>query len=72
MKKNMGITDRVIRVLIAIALALLFFTDIVTGTLGIVLLIVAGVFLITSITGFCGLYTLFGIRTCPMKESPKE
>lgn len=72
MKKNMGVADRVIRILIALAIALLYFMEIITGTLGIVLLIVAGIFLITSITSFCGLYALFGIRTCPMKESKKE
>jgi hypothetical protein len=72
MKKNMGVLDRVIRVLIAFTIAVLYFMEIITGTLGIVLLVVAGVFLITSITSFCGLYTIFGFRTCPMKQSEKE
>ncbi|PLX17136.1 MAG: DUF2892 domain-containing protein [Salinivirgaceae bacterium] len=72
MKKNIGVLDRVIRVLIALTIAVLYFMEIITGTLGIILLVVAGVFLITSITSFCGLYTIFGIRTCPMKEPKKE
>ncbi len=72
MKKNMGTADRIIRVIIAAILVALYFMEVVTGTLGIVLLVVAGIFLITSITSFCGLYTLFGIRTCPMKSNEKQ
>jgi hypothetical protein len=71
MKKNIGVADRIIRILIAIVIAVLFFMEFITGTLGIILLIVAGVFLITSMMGFCGLYKIFGIRTCPAK-APKE
>lgn len=67
MKINMGGADRIIRVLIAIAIAVLYFTNVVTGTLGIILLIVGGVFLLTSVVGFCPLYAPFGIRTCPKK-----
>lgn len=67
MKINMGGADRIIRVLIAIAIAVLYFTQVVTGTLGIILLIVGGVFLLTSVVGFCPLYAPFGIRTCPKK-----
>ena len=72
MKKNMGSADRIIRVIIAAILVALYFMEVVTGTLGIVLLVVAGIFLITSITSFCGLYTLFGIRTCPMESKEKQ
>lgn len=67
MKINMGGADRIIRVLIAVAIAILFFTEVVTGTLGIVLLVVGAVFLLTSVVGFCPLYAPFGIRTCPKK-----
>ena len=63
----MGGADRIIRALIAVAIAVLFFTEVITGTLGIVLLIVGAVFLLTSIVGFCPLYAPFGIRTCPKK-----
>lgn len=67
MKINMGGVDRVLRVLIAVAIAILYFTEVITGTLGSVLLIVGAVFLLTSIVGFCPLYAIFGIRTCPKK-----
>ncbi len=67
MKINMGGADRIIRVLIAVAIAILFFTEVITGTLGIVLLVVGAVFLLTSVVGFCPLYAPFGIRTCPKK-----
>lgn len=61
----MGNTDRTIRILVAIVIAVLFFTNIISGTLGIVLLVLAGVFVLTSLFGFCPLYTLIGISTCP-------
>lgn len=67
MKLNMGGADRVVRALIAVAIAVLYFTNVITGTLGIVLLVVGAVFLLTSIVGFCPLYAPFGIRTCPKK-----
>lgn len=61
----MGNIDKVVRILIAIVIAVLFFTNIISGTLGIVLLILAGVFVLTSLISFCPLYTLVGINTCP-------
>jgi hypothetical protein len=64
MKKNMGSTDKIIRVLIAIVIAILFFTNVISGTLGMVLLVLAGVFVLTSLISFCPLYTLFGANTC--------
>ena len=64
MKKNMGSLDRTIRVLAAIAIVILFAMKIVTGTLGIVLLVVAGVFVLTSLVSFCPLYAPFGLATC--------
>lgn len=68
MKKNMGGADRIIRVIIAAVVTLLFFTNVISGTVGIVLLVLAGVFLLTSIVSFCPLYAPFGISTCPMKD----
>ena len=68
MQQNMGTTDKVIRIVIAALLAVLYFTNVITGTFGTVLLVVAAILLITTITGFCGLYKLFGINTCPIKE----
>ena len=64
MKKNMGIVDRSIRVVLAILFAYLFFSNTVTGTMGIVLLIFGIVFLLTSLVSFCPLYTFVGINTC--------
>ena len=66
MKKNMGNTDRIIRFLLAAVVAVLYFTNIITGTLGIVLLVLAGVFVITSLVSFCPLYALVGLNTCPV------
>jgi hypothetical protein len=71
MKKNMGIADRLVRVLIAAIVAVLYFTGVVTGTLGIVLLVLAGVFVATSLVSFCPLYTLFGLSTCPVSKTDK-
>lgn len=68
MKKNMGTADRIIRVIIAAIIATLYFTNIITGTLGIVLLVLAGVFVLTSLVSFCPLYAPFGLKTCPMKR----
>ena len=68
MKKNMGSIDKVIRLIVAAIVAVLFFTDVISGTLGIVLLVLAGIFVITSLFSFCPLYTIFGLNTCPAKE----
>lgn len=68
MKKNMGNADRIIRVIIAALIAILYFTNVLTGTLGIVLLALAGVFVLTSLISFCPLYAPFGLSTCPMKK----
>jgi hypothetical protein len=68
MKKNMGNTDRVLRVLLAAVFGYLYFAGVVTGTLGVVLAVLGGVFLATSIIGFCPLYSLFGLNTCPVKK----
>lgn len=69
MKKNMGAVDRIIRVVIAVVIAVLYFTNILTGTLGIVLLIIAGVFLLTSLFSFCPLYLPFGLRTTKTEKT---
>jgi len=64
MKKNMGNTDRIIRILLALVFAVLYFTNTVTGTWGIVLLVFAGVFVLTSFVSVCPLYSVFGFSTC--------
>jgi uncharacterized membrane protein YtjA (UPF0391 family) len=68
MKKNMGTTDRIIRTIIAVIAAYLYFGGIVTGTLGIVLVVVAAVFLLTSLVSFCPLYSIVGLNTCSVKK----
>ena len=68
MKKNMGNADRIIRVLIAALFAYLYFSGTVSGTLGLVLVILGGVFVLTSLVGFCPLYTPFGLNTCSTKK----
>jgi hypothetical protein len=64
MKTNMGSADRIIRILLAVVFAALYFTGTVQGTLGIVLLVLGGVFVATSVISFCPLYTLIGMNTC--------
>lgn len=68
MKRNMGTTDRIIRALIAVIVAVLYFTGTISGVLGIVLLALAGVFLLTSFISFCPLYAPFGASTCAVKD----
>ncbi|HMO38606.1 MAG TPA: DUF2892 domain-containing protein [Saprospiraceae bacterium] len=68
MKKNMGGTDRIIRLVVAAAIVGLFFANIISGTLGIVLLVVAGIFVLTSTVSFCPLYSIVGLSTCPVRE----
>ena len=67
MKKNMGSADRILRIIVAAVIAVLFFSNIITGTLGIVLLVVAGIFLLTGFISFCPLYAPFGLSTCKVK-----
>lgn len=64
----MGTADRIFRVIVAAIIATLYFTGTLTGTLGVVLLVLAGVFVATSLVSFCPLYTLVGLSTCPVKE----
>ncbi len=67
MKKNMGQLDRLVRFAIAILVGVLFYTEIISGTLGYVLIALSAVFLITSFISFCPLYTLVGLKTCKVK-----
>ena len=63
MKKNMGAIDKTIRILVAVSIALLYFTNIISGMAAIILLIFAGIFILTSFVSFCPLYLPFGIST---------
>lgn len=64
MKKNMSSADRIIRLIISAILVALYFTDTVTGTWGIVLLVLAGIFTLTTVISWCPIYAVFGMSTC--------
>ncbi len=68
MKQNMGGLDKTIRIAIAIVIAILYFTNTISGTLAIILGIFALVFVLTSFVGFCPLYKPFGINTSKNKK----
>ncbi|MGK0413588.1 MAG: hypothetical protein ACJA1B_001796 [Polaribacter sp.] len=68
MKKNMGSIDKIVRILIAVVIGILFYTNVIAGTLGIILLVVAGIFVATSFISFCPLYAPFGFSTCAIKD----
>jgi hypothetical protein len=63
----MGSTDKLIRYVVAIVLIALYFTNVISGTIGIIALVLAAVFILTSLVSFCPLYTPFGISTCKTK-----
>ena len=65
----MGSADKIIRLIIAAIIGLLYFTGTISGTLGIVLLVLAVIFVLTSFISFCPLYAPFGIRTCSVKQT---
>ena len=72
MKKNIGNTDKLIRLVIALVIAVLYFTNVINGTLAIVLGIVALAMVVTSLLGFCGLYAILGCNTCKVETSVKK
>ncbi|MGA9652129.1 YgaP family membrane protein [Pedobacter sp.] len=63
MRKNMGWLDRSLRILLAVIIGILYFTGVITGTVAIVLLIVAVAFIVTGFISTCPLYLPFGIST---------
>ena len=65
--KNMGTADRIIRFILAAAVAVLYFTKVISGTLAIILGIIAIIFIVTSLVGFCPLYVPLKIKTCKKK-----
>ena len=68
MKKNMGSVDRIIRILVAVVIAILYFTHVLSGPVAIVLLVLAGIFVATSFMSFCPLYFPFGISTIKKEQ----
>lgn len=69
MKKNMGKGDRIIRTILALVMLTLYFTNVISGTTGIILVLLSVVFLLTSIISFCPLYLPVGINTCKKQQS---
>ncbi len=67
MKSNIGTIDKIVRFFIAVVIAILYFINIIHGTTGIILLIVAAVLLISILISFCVLYPILGISTCGKK-----
>jgi len=63
MKLNMSGVDRIIRIIVAIAIGVLYLMDALSGVLGAILMILAVIFILTSAIGFCPLYRLFNIST---------
>ncbi|MGO4821205.1 MULTISPECIES: YgaP family membrane protein [unclassified Flavobacterium] len=64
MKKNMGSTDRIIRITLAAIIAVMYFSNIISGTVALVLGFFGIVFILTSFISFCPLYAPFGFSTC--------
>jgi hypothetical protein len=63
MKANVGTVDKIIRIALAVLVAILYFTNVISGTLGIILLVLAGVFVLTSLVSFCPIWAIFGVNT---------
>lgn len=68
MKLNMSILDRVIRLITGLVIGFLYFTGLISGTAGLIVLIIGIVFFLTSLVGFCPLYSLLRISTCDNKR----
>jgi len=63
MKKNMGVVDKIVRIIVALVIVLLYFTHVINGTVAIIGLVLSGIFILTSFLSFCPLYLPFGIST---------
>lgn len=72
MKTNMGSADRIVRILAAIVIGVLYFAGLISGTLAIVLLVIAAAFILTSFVGFCPLYLPLGLSTLRKKMQGKS
>lgn len=68
MKKNLGSLDKKVRILIAIAVAVLYYFNVITGMFAYILMALAIILLVTSFINFCPLYTILGINTCKIKK----
>ena len=63
MKMNMGVADRIVRLSLVLLITILYFTGVISGTIGGILIILAGVLLLTSLINFCPLYYALGISS---------
>jgi len=68
MTTNVGTLDRAVRIALAIVFSILYFTGTVSGTAGVVLLVLGAALVLTAVVGTCGLYSIFDISTCPVKK----
>lgn len=68
MKKNLGSADKLIRIILAVTFAVLYFTGTVTGTPGMILLAAGGILLATALISFCPIWAIFGINTCKIRQ----
>ncbi len=64
----MSNADRIVRLIVAAVIGVLYFSNIITGILGLVLVVLAGIFILTSFVSFCPLYAIFGVSTCAVKK----
>jgi len=67
MKKNVGVTDKWLRILFAAVIMVLYYMGYISGTIAMVLLVVGIVMLLTSLLGICPMYSIFGISSCKRK-----
>ena len=68
MKANIGSADKMIRILLAIVIGVLYFTKVISGTTGIILLVLGGIFLLTALINFCPIWAMLGISTKAKKS----
>lgn len=68
MKSNIGSTDKIIRILLAIVIAVLYFTKVISGTTGIILLALGVILLLTALINFCPIWAMLGINTEKKKD----
>jgi hypothetical protein len=71
MKKNIGTIDKVIRIVFAVAVIVLFLTNVISGVLGIVLLALSAILVVTSMIGVCPLYIVMGLNSVEKSTDSK-
>ena len=69
MKHNLGIIDRIVRIMLAAIVGVLYFTNVINGPIAIILLVVCAILIVTSFIGFCPIYALFGWSSTPKKPT---